>query len=429
MREKIAAGQVLCITLLILVASHGHAYSQRKVGPARFAVDLVTLKSGERLRGAFLGVDPEGGVSMAVQRDWLKATRAEMFEDVTRDEAADARAASIQLRERIQNWLAENPEPVDLRAFLESELERVDEQLSKLDDAGRDAVSSQFVLLKFPRRDAEYSFAQSPENRRVALLAWRERLDDVEIREAADLEEQLKVIGINPAVDVPDLADRLPPRSQSDDEWAARRAIVEYELAGRLDYQGIGSAVFRTDGRGEKPGLDQFLPDLLPQVLQGQLGGQLGDLFQEPGLRPRRQEKSEPDFRKAIAEAERDGRRGFRVTTVDLNLNRRVAKVETRFIAKLGPGKWQTVWSHSESGDASQARPEARQQIENDPQVAQALKLIESLGLGAGNQLGVAMNFGGATMEAQKAVDQEFFLFLDRYLKHLDQPELKLPAR
>ncbi|NQV26174.1 MAG: hypothetical protein HQ518_17605 [Rhodopirellula sp.] len=410
---------------------HGEvAAAQKKVGQARLVVDLVTLGSGERLRGAFTGLDADGNVTMAVQRDWLKKTRPEMYDDVTRDEMVEAKQAMTELRTRIQTWLSENPKPNALVTFLEVELERVDARLAKFDDAVAGDVGSQFVLLKFQRRDVKYSFAQSPENRRIALLAWRERFENVETREAADLEKQLRDRGIDPAADIPDLAGRLPATRQDDNEWAARRAIIEYELAGKLDFQGIGKALVRTDDGAAKVGIEQLLPELLPQLLQDQLGGQLADLLQEPGTKPQQgSAKSTSDFSGPIREAERDGRKGFRVTTVDLNLQQKRANVETRFLAKLPNGKWETIWSHKASSDPSKPRPDIQRQIENDPQVAEALKLAKSLGLGAGGQLETAMNFGSATMEAQKAADQAFFRFLDANVNRLDGPRLSWPAK
>lgn len=403
------------------------ANAQKKAGPARLAVDLVTLDSGQRLRGAFLDVDLDGVVAMAVQRSWLKSTRPEMYEKHAATETAESKAAAVELRDRIQSWLDEEPKSNALITFLEVEAERVEARLTKL-DVRRDDGDSQFVMLEFPRRDAKYSFAQSPQNRRIAMLAWRERLDGVEIREAADLEKQLRDAGIDPAADVPNLADRLPAASQDENEWAARRAVVEFELAGKLEFQGIGNALIRTDGEAKTVGLEQLLPELLPQLLQDQLGGQLADLLQEPGLNPSPAAAATPKYSEAIRQAERSRTNGFRVTTVDLNLQRKQANVETRFLAKLPSGKWETIWSHTASGDPSKPRPDIQRQIENDPQVAEALKLAKSLGLGAGGQLQTAMNFGAATMTAQKAADQQFFRFLDRYVQHLDGPSLSWSA-
>ncbi|MDA1166150.1 MAG: hypothetical protein O3B13_23895 [Planctomycetota bacterium] len=418
-----AAVALLCVTADVAIA-------QKKAGPARLAADLVTLDSGERLRGALLGLDADGVVTMAIQREWLRKTHPQMLEEVAPNEIAVARESATQLRDRIQNWLDEKPESNALVTLLETELERAAAQLAKLDsEPGKDKrgkhVETQFVMLTFPRREVDYSFAQSAENRRIAMLSWRERFEDVETRTATDLEKQLRAQGIDPVVEVPNLADRIPARGQDEIEWSARRAIIEYELATRLDFQGMGKTLFRTDAGAEKAGLEKLLPELIPQLLQEQIGGQLADLLREPGSKgARRPQNSTPDFSSAIRETERVGARGFRVTTLDLSLQRKQARVETRFFAKLANGKWETIWSHVVSADTSKPRPDEQRQIENDPQISEALKLVKSLGLGVDDQLGVAMNFGAATMESQKAADQEFFRFLDDCVQRLDGPKL-----
>jgi hypothetical protein len=160
-------------------------------------------------------------------------------------------------------------------------------------------------------------------------------------------------------------------------------------------------------------------------LLRAQPGGQLAGQLQEPGARPQAvAAASIPDFRGAIREAERAKVKGFRATTVALNLQQKQANVETWFVAKLPNGTWELIWSHKAMGDPSKPRPDIQRQMENDPQIAEVLKLAKSFGLGVGGQLQTAMNFGAATMAAQKAADQEFFRFLDKYMKHVDGPSL-----
>lgn len=420
--------QLFLTFLLAVIAVPGSgnsAFALKKTGPARFAVDLVTLDSGERLRGAFTGMDADGVVSMAVQREWLKNTRPELYDQVTRHEIADSKAALTELRNRIRRWLDEKPDANELVTFLEIELERVDGQLSGLEEKQEAAGSSQFLIVKFPRHRVKYSYAQSARNRRIATLAWRERLEDIETRDATDLERQLRDEGIDPAAETADLSSRLPAERQSDVEWSARRAVVEFDLVNKLEFQGIGRSLVRTDSGAGKVGLEQLLPQLLPQLLQDQLGGQLAELLNEPGARPQdRRRESTPDLGGAIREAERVGAQGFRVTTVDLNLQSQQAVVETRFVAKLPEGSWETIWSHREVRDSTKRDADLKRRIESDPQISEAFELVNSLGVGTGGHLETAISFGAATMEAQQAADQAFFRFLDRSVRRLDGPRL-----
>lgn len=407
-------------------------FAQRKKGLTRFAADMVTLKSGERLRGALLGEQPDGTVSMAVQRKWLEKNEAEMYRTVTATEVQDATRQSTQLRDRLRRWIAEQADANALVAFLETELERVDAQVDRLNDRPGEGLETQFVMLSLPKNRLDFWFAQPPENRRVAGLAWSERLADVETREVGDLIEELKSKSIDPERDTFRLTDRVPGRGQSDREWAARQAIVEFEYGKRVEFQGMGSTLFRTGTGAKQVGMEQMLAEMLPQLLQSQLANQLGglsDLFNEPGLggnRPKASAPRKPDLSKAIQAARREKVRGFRVTQLELNINSQVAQVVGSFMARMPDGEWVTVWSETVNSDATQARPELRERIENDPQVAGILKTVKGLGLGIEQQLGTALQFGAATMEAQQQADRQFIEFQERYLDRLDNPPLSV---
>jgi hypothetical protein len=407
-------------------------FAQRKKGLTRFAADMVTLKSGERLRGALLGEQPDGTVSMAVQRKWLEKNEAEMYRTVTETEAQAAARQSTQLRDRLRRWIDEQADANTLVAFLETELDRVDEQVDRLNDRPGGGLGTQFVMLSLPKNRLDFWFAQPPENRRVAGLAWSERLADVETREVGDLIEELKSKRIDPERDTFRLTDRVPGRAQSDREWAARQAIVEFEYGKRVEFQGMGSTLLRTGTGAKKIGMEQMLAEMLPQLLQSQLTNQLGglsDLLNEPGLggnRPKAPAPRKPDLSKAIEAARQEKVRGFRVTQLELNINQKVARVVGSFVARMPDGEWVTVWSETVNGDATQARPELRERIEKDPQVAGVLKTVKGLGLGIEQQLGTALQFGAATMEAQQQADRQFIEFRERHLDRLDNPPLSV---
>lgn len=420
----------ILLAAFCLLIDASPACAQKK-GLTRFAVDMVTLKSGERLRGALLGEQPDGTVSMAVQRKWLEENRLEMYRDATAGEAQSAMRQSTQLRDRLRRWIAEQTDANALIAFLETELERVDEQIARLNDNPGAGLKTQFVVLSLAKNRMDFWFAQPPDNRQIAMLAWGERLADVEGREAADLVDELKSKSIDPERDTVRLADRVPGRGQSDREWAARQAIVEFEYGKRVEFQGMGSALFRTGTGAKQVGMEQMLTEMLPQLLQNQLANQLGglgDLLNEPGLggRPQPARPREPDLSKAIQVARTEKVRGFRATQLELNVGQQVSRVVGKFVARMPDGEWVTVWSSTVNGDATQARPELRERIEKDPQIAQVLKTVKGLGLGIEQQLGTAMQFGAATMEAQQQSDRQFVEFRERYLDRLDNPALSV---
>lgn len=416
---------VLAVAGVLLTSPDAGA--AKPAGLKRFAVDFLTLKSGDRLRGALLGQDGQGVVSIAVQRAWLAERRPELLEKHVRGERIEAVRNATLLRDRIKSWIDQTDEPQLKIAFLETELDRAQTTLRKASDP--DGLATQFVVLRFLRSEVAKSFVQPPQNRQIAVVAWSEKLENVERRETSDLLAELKDNGIdNPADEPVDLTSRVPPLAESDTEWAARRAIVDYHFGKKLDFQGMGGSLFRT-GEGA-PQVD--LAQVLPQLLKSQLGSlnSIADILGEPGLgTPARQPAAKKDeLRTAIEMAGREGVSSFRVTQLNLNPARRQATVTQQFLAKMPDGSWQAVWRKTVSEDASKPRPELQEQIANDPQVAQVLKIVQGLGGGQGNQLNLALQFGGATMEAQKTANRQFFEFRDQYLRRLDGPPIRLPT-
>jgi hypothetical protein len=431
---------LVIVALLISGGIATNAVAQRRSSQTDLAVDVVRLRSGERLLGAVFGNLPDGTVRMAVQRGWLRETLPEYYRSVVADEAAAQRSVTEGLIERIDRWVSEvearpgsGNESRQLLGFLKDQRQQLQERLDQLKaDSGeggvRKGLDTQFLLLDLPRNRVASRFVQPAERRRIALLSWRERFREVETQTVDQLLEALESRKIDVADDGQpvDLSDRVPPEAQSDVEWAARQAIVEFVLGQRLEYQGISGALIRTDG--DAPQVD--LAAVLPQLLQSQLTSQLADLLNEPGLGNAAVGKAKPAGAKstaalgpAIRGAEQLGRRGFRVTQLDLDLPRGQARVTEQFVARLPGGNWKVVWSEMVTEDARKARDAAEEQIANDPQVKQLLQLAEQLG-GAGDQVKTAVRFGAATMAAQQAASARFFAFRDRHTQRLDGPPL-----
>ena len=431
----------LAIAALLLSGGiAANAVAQRRSSQGELAVDVVRLRAGERLRGAVFGELPDGTVRMAVQRGWLRETLPEFYRSVVADEAAAQRTVTEGLIERIDRWVTEvearpghGNESRQLLGFLKDQRQQLQERLDRLKAGNEEGgvangLDTQFVLLDLPRSQVASRFVQPAERRRIALLSWRERFREVETQTVDQLREALKSRKIDVADDGQpvDLSDRVPPETQSEVEWAARQAIVEFVLGQRLGYQGISGALIRTDGDAAQVDLAA----VLPQLLQSQLTSQLADLLNQPGLGNAGAGKSKPAdsastaaLGSAIREAEQLGRRGFRVTQLDLDLSRGQARVTEQFVAKLSTGDWKAVWSETVTEDARKVRGAAEEQIANDPQVKQLLQIADQLG-GAGDQVKTAVRFGAATMAAQQTAAARFFAFRDRHTQRLDGPPL-----
>jgi hypothetical protein len=390
-------------------------------GPAtarrsQVAVDLVTLKSGKTLRGAIVRANADGSLIMAVSRDWLHKANPDLLARRKRAEAATTKIALEQLRDRIKRAIIGVADDSRLGGFLRSEGKRVERLLGDPNPP----EEPRFVWLDLTKKEIGRIKPTSPDNRRIAGWSWSEGLANVETRDAHDLAHELQGRGIHPDRPLPDLSDQFPIRTQDDQEWSARLALVVYALHKPLDFQGTGDQLIPVD-RSANP---QDSGPLIDKLLGSQVNALFKDLLGD-GRGPTANSVASGDWLKtARSEAERQRLRAFRATRVDLNLSGGQASVHSVFAARLDNGTWQIIWSGRESQDAARQRPDAEATINDDPQVKSALSNLKSLGIGADDQIHRAIRFGAATMEAQKAVDRGFFTFEEPLLRHLDGPPL-----
>jgi hypothetical protein len=354
------------------------------------------------------------------------------------DAAAPVRQAAYrELAKRLDAWIAQLEDAstekiaVDDR-FAENRreliriLEKERETSAGIAPVEQPEATPAFCRLTLSRADVRQIFAQSDLRRKLAVAAFQAQLDPVESSTLTHLQQQLAARDIdwqNSAVDASQLVGKL--RSQGDREWAARRAIYEYQFLSRLDFQGTGNALVQTGDEAPPPDLARLMQDMLTQ----QRAAALGDLLEEPiftgldfgGLGAAQDPQA--GFKQATRTAERQGVRGLRITQVTPDLGRRQTIVEDHFLARMPDGSWETIWSVTKTISARNADQADLDRIKQDPQVKQIVGLAEGLGL-AGGHLDLALQFGAATMNAQQATDDEFYEFRDRFTKRLDGPPL-----
>lgn len=387
----------------------------KKGASADLAVDVVDLKpSGPSLRGAVIRTASDGTVVLAVSRPWLQKNAAALYEKHAAEERTARQEQLVELMARMTSWRTDRDDQKRLTFFLDEERRRLSNILEgKADDP---ALESPFVVMELKQTRVRRVTGQPAAKKQVALAAWQADLADVESRSVADLEAELKERNIDAQLLAVDLSARLAPSRDTAAQWAARRAIVEYELCKPLDFQGTGDVLVRI-GDEEKP----QMASLIGELFTSQLGRDLGDLLGTPN--PVAKPSAAP-FEKATKAAEKEQLAGVRVTRVDQNLTARRVVVAQHFLVRLDDKTWHTAWSWTETADASKPRPDAEARIEKDPQIKQALELVKSIGLGgdAGDTLQTAVRFGAAVMEAQKSADGRFFQFRDACLRKLDGP-------
>jgi hypothetical protein len=416
--DSFSAG-LLTIVLGMFVISP-LAAQPKPAGAGHPAVDIVTLKSGRSLRGVVAFQEPNGSLSIVVSREWLSGANPTLLETALKENQEGRRTGWTQTRDRITERQKSPIDSPNLAFFLKQEHERLVQLL-----ADRNPPDLDLLWLDVRHETIAKVVRATLDRQKIALLGWNEHLPHVETRDASSLEKELTNRGVKLDASV-DLSDRVPARSQTDDEWAARMAIVEYSLAEPLDFQGMGDVLARTR-EGEPPNLGH----VLPKILQQQIGSLFKDLINDGRLQQKPKEpKGDVEWLVgAIRQAEREKMRGFRVTRLDIDSTATRVTVETRFVAKLAEGRWRTVWQCTETGDGTKPRPQAEARIEQDPQLKTAVDTLKSIGFADGDALKQAIRIGAATMATQQEADSKFALFRDSYVRHLDGPPLVITAK
>jgi hypothetical protein len=194
-----------CVTVLISLACFAatRVEAQKRTPLSELAVDSVTLKSGQKLRGAFIGRDVNRVVSMAVQRKWLKENGEDFYNELVPGETAAALQADGNLAKRVQSWLDEKPKQNLMVAFLKGEIDEVNDRIATTKE---DGVDSQFVVVRFLEKEIRSKYSQKPASRKIALLAWQEEYKNVETRPASELLAELERDGLKPPEEVVDLS-------------------------------------------------------------------------------------------------------------------------------------------------------------------------------------------------------------------------------
>ena len=377
--------------------------------------DHVTLRNGSKLRGVLLE-NSDKSVTLLVSAKWLSVTNTKLHQTSRVQTVANNKTG---LEQAVRRLKAELPPAGDaaVSAFLKQQLEDVQAELANVDKFDPD-----FLWLTLPMKDVARVDAATLEHRQLLTWAWAEGLDRAEARSGEELSRDLKSRNVSPVGWPLAFIERLPAREQTDNEWAARRALVDYALGLRLDFQGTGDVLARV-GKEAPADVGQLLVELLRQQLQSQFGDLLGE---RPAKNGQDNATKSESLTKAIQTAESEKRNGFRVTRLDLAIERQESTVTTQFVARLADGSWRSVFQHTERADAKQARPDIEKRIQDDPQVKKVLDLIRQFGVAGDAQIQQAIRFGAATMTAQQICDREFAAFRDVHLPSLVRPTLSV---
>lgn len=406
--------------LLILALAVGTAAAApppKKSATGPWAVDVVTLKSGRSLRGAIVQRNVDRSVTMVVSRAWLQTANPELFAQQEALDLQTQRDAWQQTRDRLNARLAMPSDMPRLTTFLQSERDRLQANLDAPNPKRED-----FFWMELSAAQVSRVQPATAEYQKLAVIAWHEGFVNVETQDAPTLRAELAKRNIPLDGPTPDISSRLPALLQDDREWAARLTVLESVYGPALEFQGIGETILRS-GAGQKPDLAAFIQN----VMQEQVGSVLKDLLNEGPPRPEAVKTERELFAPAIAAAEAEGIRGFRVTRLMMELERNRVTVETRFVAQWDKDRWQTLFIAQETADSSQARPQLEMKLQKDPQVKAVLETIKAVGLLDDAPLQTAMRTGAAAMVTLQAADLAYYAWIHRYTQHVDRPKLLLP--
>lgn len=380
-----------------------------RVDNDRLGVDMLRLQTGERLYGFILDTN-EAQIEFAVESQWLEKTYPELAASQVEDLQQNSAAATAQLLQRIDTWMQERAGDQDLLAFLASERQRLAER------SEQPLKTPRFLRLNLPRTELRDIARQPADRRQIAGLAYMHGLENVIGTPTSLLQKELEQRGIDVRTTPVDLSQDLPPDGkQSDQQWAVRVALVEFQLREPLEFQGTGTTFVR---KGAEIEISQLFGTMLAG---GDSLNQLQQLGADLGLPEFTNREIDRDWWSSIAqEAEREDFRGALVMRLQPNSMAERAVVEAVFLARQSAGEWLPALTFRVEEIASQQPAERVQQLKADPSVQQALQLMEGLGIVSGERLDQALRFGAATHAALGRAQGEFYLHLGKQTRRLD---------
>ena len=331
-------GTATVLTSLLIFTLPGATNAQNKAAagkhkkhvgsPNELAVDVVFHKNGKRFHGALTKNDDQQ-VEIAVDRTWLATKYPKYYGDhLTMEQAEVDRYQKKQL-DRIDEWKKERKDSPELKFFLESERENIVLRATEL-------ANLRFTMLKFRQSDVRRIVQQPNDQRKVALVAWKQDLADVPERSAKSLYKELVANKVDFDTVNLDFTDDVPPSGQSDRSWSVRKAMVEYDLLERIDYHGL-------DGMFMEEGADPNAAGIL-RVLMGSGGSQLqqiGEMLDIPEFTRNRETtkpKSKVWWKETAAKVDKKGLRCFSITRMDNNMMADEVNIEVALIAKDNKG-------------------------------------------------------------------------------------------
>ena len=422
------ATSVLTLGVIVLAAAAAAADDLTNLGK-RLAVDLLLVRGEGELRGLVVSQSKEQ-VTFAVRREWMSARHPGWLTRVETAAKEQNEKTQEELKTRLADWKRDLNAAADRNRQLlatiglaEEDAEKARKKAEDKKENGDEDKSSNegFILVTIPATDVRRVIAQPAEKRQLASVAWEEKLNAVEETPAPRLQTLMDKADKTWPTRATKIASQLPGAPEGPDEWSARTAIWEFQFGERVTFQGMGANAFRTDRSDLQPSLAQ----IVPSVLQGQALGDLSSLLDgnlgggRPAAPP-----ADAARKSAISQAETAKVRALRLTTLNMAMERNAVDVISEFVVRRPAGTWGVVWRDTVTENTATPRKEAEDRIRQDPQLAEALKITQALGVQG--EIEKAIRAGAATMVAQTTIDGRFNRWVESMTQRFDGPPLTI---
>jgi len=366
------------VLLAFAIWCPGNAVAQQNGGvePKRLAVDVVSVKKLGRLHGIVMKEDRQS-VSIVVRRAWLEKTLPDFWKEHAASEEAALKKDRETLKQRMESW-REDYEGND-RKVIDGFLDDNTKLLNL--DAPIDVSDLEFTVVNVDRKLVRRTFTQTQDRHHLAGVAWSERVEGVETTNASVLKRKLEQREVEIEGYELKLGNEIATTLESDQQWEARKALIEFGLLSRVEYQGT-NGIFMPRGANVDPG------EAMKALMQGGLGGlsQIDQLGKELGL---------PEFQDKNRGRTRDHQR------------------------------WLPLASFSNSASVEQQSTDDVDLVEQDPNVARVLDIAKQFGVADEKTLKMALRGGAATKKALEKSMTEMDEFVQEYSFEIDNPPVE----
>ncbi len=351
------------------------------------AADTITLRDGRVVKALVTASTPgpRGSVEFLVRRGWAEKSLREQLRRWDRATAGSAAAALGQRRARLQSWRRERTAAAGQDDRIVSWIDR---ELAK-SAAGGKSESTYLVPVRLAQHELRALGRSPAPAERMLRLAWLCDLPEPESMPIAQLKDALEGRGYDVDAAIrkqPAALDRLlPPVPEPEVAWLGRRAATELSVDSDLRFI-------------------RFQDTVIPDAGTGQLTGAMGLSTAVSELKrlldPDQGPATDPLVEKLKAVAAR-GRVGAQVTRLEIQPDMSGVTVESTLWVRNGD-RWLPFGSRTATVRPEDLGNEAGKNLEADPQIQSAFKVVEMLGLGAisSDVKGRSLRIGAATERA-----------------------------